>query len=72
MLKLSAKRQITLPVEYCDELGILPGDDLEIFIADNHITIFKKEVGVSTGVLAHLKADPSVSDEESLRSALDC
>ena len=33
MSKLSAKRQITLPVELCRELGIAPGDDLDFYVA---------------------------------------
>ncbi len=71
MPKLSAKRQITLPVEYCEELGVAPGDDLEIFIADGRISIVRKREGASRGVLSHIKGDPTISDQESLESALE-
>jgi AbrB family looped-hinge helix DNA binding protein len=42
---LSIKRQITLPKELCDRLGVEPGDDLDILEHDGHITIIKKRKG---------------------------
>ena len=40
---ISARRQITLPVELCREANIGPGDEYECYV-DNygHITIVKK------------------------------
>lgn len=70
MPKVSAKRQITLPVELCREAGIEPGDDYQCFIADGHITVVKKSPGRAYGVLAGVKAKPGISDEESMRSCL--
>ena len=70
MSKLSSKRQITLPVEYCTELGIEPGDDLEFFVANGHLTAIKKKPGAAKGVLKGLKADISMTDEESRQSAI--
>ncbi|GJL65160.1 MAG: hypothetical protein NPIRA05_01310 [Nitrospirales bacterium] len=65
MPRVSAKRQITLPVATCEELGIHPGDDVEIFRHGNQFNIIKKEVGSAAGILKDTKANKSVSDEES-------
>jgi len=32
MPKVSAKRQITIPVDLCQEANINPGDDIEAYI----------------------------------------
>lgn len=43
MPKVSAKRQITLPVEQCRQAHIAPGDEYESFVDNNgHITVIKK------------------------------
>jgi len=71
MPKVSAKRQITLPIDQCREAGIEPGDDYESYVAnDGQITIIKKIQGAARGILGHLTPDPSLNDEESLQSAL--
>jgi bifunctional DNA-binding transcriptional regulator/antitoxin component of YhaV-PrlF toxin-antitoxin module len=70
MPKVSSKRQITLPVDQCRQAGIEPGDEYLSFVADGHITIIKKNPGAAKGILRHVEADTSVSDEESLQSAL--
>ena len=67
---LSSKRQITLPVSQCEELGIQPGDELECFVADGQITIIKKIKGAAEGILSHVKPQVDISDDESLQSAL--
>ncbi|MEN8204437.1 MAG: AbrB/MazE/SpoVT family DNA-binding domain-containing protein [Pseudomonadota bacterium] len=71
MPKVSSKRQITLPVDQCQQVGIEPGDEYQSFVADGHITIVKKIPGAAKGILKHVKADTSVSDEASLQSVLD-
>ena len=71
MPRVSAKRQITLPVDQCREAGIGPGDEYRSFIADGHITIVRKTGGAARGFLRHVAGDPAVSDDESLRDALD-
>ena len=71
MPKVSAKRQITLPVEQCQELGIEPGDEYQSFVADGHITIIKKSPGAAKGILRHVKGKVGISDEESLQNALE-
>ena len=70
MPKISSKRQITLPVEQCLELGINPGDEYQSFVADGHITIVKKKPAAAQGILKNIVANASISDEESLQSAL--
>ena len=71
MPRVSAKRQITLPIDQCREVGIGPGDEYRSFVADGHITIVRKAAGAAKGVLRHVASDPAVSDEESLEDALD-
>jgi bifunctional DNA-binding transcriptional regulator/antitoxin component of YhaV-PrlF toxin-antitoxin module len=44
MPKVSSKRQITLPIEQCQEPGIKSSDEFQSFVADGHITIIKKQV----------------------------
>ncbi|MYA15290.1 MAG: AbrB family transcriptional regulator [Gammaproteobacteria bacterium] len=71
MPRVSSKRQITLPVDQCREVGIRPGDHFRSFVADGRITIVPMVCGSAKGCLRHLKGDPRLSDEESLRSVLD-
>ena len=71
MPKVSSKRQITSPVEQCQQVGIEPGDEYQSFVANGHITIVKKIPGAAKGILKHVKGDTSVTDEASLQSALD-
>ena len=68
---LSPKRQVALPEELCDRLGVRPGDHLEFPEHNSRIAILRKARGSSAAVPKHLKADARFSDEESLRDALD-
>ena len=70
MSKLSSKRQITLPVEYCKELGIGPGDELEFYVANGKLTAIKKNPSAAKGILRDLKGDKTITDEQSRQSAL--
>jgi len=70
MPKISSKRQITIPIEQCNALGINPGDIIESFVADGQITLVKKIEGAASGLLKNVKPVASISDEESLESAL--
>jgi len=70
MPKVSAKRQITLPISQCQALGIEPGDDVEIFVAGDQLTIIKKFKGAARGILRQVQRDDSMTDEESLQSAI--
>lgn len=71
MPKVSSKRQITIPVDLCEEAHIQPGDDIDTFIYNGQITIVKKKKGAAKGILSHVKIDKKISDEQSLQSALD-
>lgn len=70
MPKVSAKRQITIPIDQCQQALIEPGDEVETFIYNGQITIVKKEKGAAKGILRHIKADKRLSDEQSLQSTL--
>ena len=43
-IMLRAKRQITLPKELCEELGIKPGDVLEATVEGSTLTVRPKKV----------------------------
>jgi len=71
MPKVSAKRQITIPIDLCAKAHIQPGDEIETFIYNGQITIVKKEKGAAKGILNDVKINKKLSDEQSLQSALD-
>ena len=71
MPKVSAKRQITIPIDLCEEANIEPGDEIETYIYDGHITIIKKEKGAAKGLLRQIKGDKRMTDEASRQNALD-
>ncbi len=72
MPKVSAKRQITLPIDQCKLAGIEPGDEYASYVDnDGHITIFKKVAGAAKGLLKTVNIDKTMSDNDSLQSSLD-
>jgi len=71
MPRVSSKRQITLPIDQCMQIGINPGDEYQSYVADGHITIVKKQLGAAKGIIRHIKGDSSITDEESLHSSLN-
>ena len=68
MPRVSAKRQITLPISECEELGINPGDEVEILKYGNQFNIIKKEIGSASGILKGIKTNKTISDEQSIQS----
>jgi bifunctional DNA-binding transcriptional regulator/antitoxin component of YhaV-PrlF toxin-antitoxin module len=72
MSKVSSKRQITLPIELCLLAGIEPGDNVSI-LADRQgiISIVKKTVGASKGILKNVQKINNVSDEKSVESVMN-
>jgi AbrB family looped-hinge helix DNA binding protein len=68
MPKVSAKRQITLPISGCEELGISAGDEVEILRYGNQFNIIKKKAGSAAGILKGSKVNQTVSEEQSLQS----
>lgn len=71
MSKVSAKRQITLPIDQCRELNIEPGDEVESFVVDGQLTLVKKVPGAAKGILSQWHSNQSMSDEESRQSAIE-
>ena len=71
MPKVSSKRQITIPIDLCQEVNINPGDEIETFIYGGQITIVKKQTGAAKGILKQIKANKKISDEASRQSALE-
>ena len=71
MSKLSSKRQITIPVEHCIELGIKPGEDIEFFVANGNLTAIKKIPVAAKGILEGLEIDSSMTDDDSRQSAIE-
>lgn len=68
MPRVSAKRQITLPKADCDELGIRPGDEVEILKSGNQLSIIKMVDGAAAGALKGSKINKKVTEKESLSS----
>lgn len=71
MPKVSAKRQITLPVSQCRAVGIKPGDEYRSFVTDGHIAIVRQQAGSAFGCLSHLQGDNTISDEQSRQDAIE-
>lgn len=68
---VSAKRQITLPVDQCRLAGIEPGDEYVSYVDNKgHITIIKKVAGSAKGLLKNIKSDNRVSEDTSLQSSI--
>ncbi len=71
MAKVSAKRQITLPIEQCVVAHINAGDDIESFVdRQGVISIVKKQSGAAKGLLKDVATNSTISEQESLESAL--
>jgi len=70
MPKVSAKRQITIPIEQCKTLGIKPGDVVETFVVDGQLTLVKKFPGAAKGLLSQVQPVDSMTDEESMQSVI--
>jgi bifunctional DNA-binding transcriptional regulator/antitoxin component of YhaV-PrlF toxin-antitoxin module len=72
MPKVTSKRQITLPVDQCVIAQIHTGDEVDSFVdRQGVISIVKKTKGAASGFLKDIKVNKSISDDESLQSALD-
>ena len=70
MPKVSAKGQITLPASQREAIGVKPGDEIETFVVGDQINIVKKIAGAARGMLKNVNAKASMSDEQSMESAL--
>ncbi|WDE06662.1 AbrB family transcriptional regulator [Thalassomonas viridans] len=71
-MKVSAKRQITLPVDQCVIAHIDKGDEVESFVdRQGVISIVKKSTGAAGGILKGIQANTDISEDESLQSAIN-
>ncbi|UAA39549.1 AbrB/MazE/SpoVT family DNA-binding domain-containing protein [Paraneptunicella aestuarii] len=71
MAKVSAKRQISLPIEQCAQAHINVGDEVECYVdREGVISVVRKSAGAAKGVLSHIQVKENMTDEESMRSAL--
>lgn len=71
MSKVSSKRQITLPIDLCLLAGIKPGDEVSILVDQQGIiSVVKKTVGSSKGILRDVRKLNNMSDENSLKSVM--
>lgn len=71
MAKVSAKRQITLPIDQCVVAHINAGDDIESFVdRQGVISIVKKQSGAAKGLLKGVATNIKISEQASLESAL--
>lgn len=71
MSKVSSKRKIQLPIDLCLLAGIKPGDEVSILVdRQGIISIVKKAVGSSKGILRDVGKINNMSDENSLDSVM--
>lgn len=71
MSKVSSKRQVTLPIDLCLLAGIEPGDEVSILVdRQGIISVVKKTVGSSKGILRGVRKINNTSDENSLESVM--
>lgn len=71
MSKVSSKRQVTLPIDLCLLAGIEPGDEVSILVdRQGIISVVKKTVGSSKGILRDVRKINNMSDENSLESVM--
>ncbi len=71
MPKITSKRQITLPIDQCAVAQIHTGDEVDSYVdRQGVISIVKKTKGAASGFLKNIKINKSISDNESLQSAI--
>ena len=46
VVKVTRKRQITLPKEVCDRLGIAPGDYVKVYVDEDNRVVVEKVLGI--------------------------
>ena len=68
---ISSKRQVTLPISQCEEIGIKPGDEYVSYVDNHgHITIIKKTPNAAEGLLSGTEVDDRFTDEDSLQDGM--
>jgi len=72
MMKVSSKRQITLPIDQCVVAHINKGDEVESFVdRQGIISIVKKSMGAASGILSGIAIHADITEEESLQSSIN-
>jgi len=62
---LTAKGQITIPVDIRKQLGLHPGDKIGFLIEDDHVVLFRKESKIEAAFgICHPKTSASLEDME--------
>ncbi len=46
IVKVTRKRQITLPKEVCEKLGISPGDYVKVYVDEGNRVVVEKVLGI--------------------------
>jgi len=71
-MKVSSKRQITLPIDQCVVAHINQGDEVESFVdRQGIISIVKKSMGAASGILSGISINVDITEEESLKSSVN-
>ena len=64
---LTAKGQITIPVDIRKQLGLHPGDKIGFLIEDDHVVLFRKESNIEAAFgICHPKTSASLEDMEDI------
>lgn len=71
MPKVSANVRATLPANQFRQAAIKPGGEYRSFVANGRITVLSLKAGSAWGCLRHLKADETVSMEQSRQEGLE-
>ncbi|WP_252177728.1 AbrB/MazE/SpoVT family DNA-binding domain-containing protein [Endozoicomonas sp. 4G] len=59
MPKLTSERQVTIPQDVCNKLGLVPGDTVEVFERDGVACLVKMSSETLSGILACPQAEES-------------
>ena len=71
-MKVSSKRQITLPIDQCVVAHINQGDEVESFVdRQGIISIVKKSMGAASGILSDIAVNVDITEEGSLQSSIN-
>lgn len=70
MHKLTAKRQVTMPLAVCEALGLSPGDYVEIFERDGVAHLVKVNDDSLAGAFSSLAGKEGVPDDAAMKQAV--
>ena len=70
MHKLTRKRQVTIPKAVCDELGLEPGNMVEIFARDGVAHLVRMNNESLAGNFSHLVEDKKIPTDQEMKQAI--